>query len=115
MTMESKLILQSTDNPVSSVQVSLLTTDGFVLGRSDSRSSFIPDIDLADFKALEKGVSRRHAVIIHYQENPHILDLSSINGTFLNGKRLKPDNPYMISSGDQLGLGDLILTISLEQ
>lgn len=113
--MESKLILQSPDASLSSVEVSLLPLDGFVLGRSDSRSSFIPDIDLADFKALEKGVSRRHAVIIHYQEKPHILDLNSINGTFLNGKRLKPDNPYMISTGDQLGLGDLLLNIVLEQ
>ncbi len=112
--MESKLVLQSIDANPSSVQVSLLTTDGFVLGRSDSRSSFIPDIDLADFKALEKGVSRRHAVIVHYQEKPHILDLNSINGTFLNGKRLKPDNPYMITSGDQLGLGDLLLSVAFE-
>ncbi len=112
--MDSKLVLQSTDSTSSSVQVSLLTTDGFVLGRSDSRSSFVPDIDLADFKALEKGVSRRHAVIVRYQEQPHILDLNSINGTFLNGKRLKPDNPYMLTSGDQLGLGDLLLTLSLE-
>ena len=113
--MESKLILQSSDNALSSVEISLVTTDGFVLGRSDTRSSFIPDIDLADFKALEKGVSRRHAAIVRYQEKPHILDLNSINGTFLNGKRLKPDNPYMLTSGDQLGLGDLLLTISLEQ
>jgi len=112
--MESKLVLQSIEGNPSSVQVSLLTTDGFVLGRSDSRSSFIPDIDLADFKALEKGVSRRHAVIVHYQEKPHILDLNSINGTFLNGKRLKPDNPYMITSGDQLGLGDLLLSVAIE-
>jgi pSer/pThr/pTyr-binding forkhead associated (FHA) protein len=112
--MDSKLILQSTDSAPTSVQVSLLTTDGFVLGRSDSRSSFIPDIDLADFKALEKGVSRRHAVIIRYQDKPHILDLNSINGTFLNSKRLKPDTPYMITSGDQLGLGDLLLSLILE-
>jgi pSer/pThr/pTyr-binding forkhead associated (FHA) protein len=112
--MESKLVLQSTDATLSSLQISLLTTDGFVLGRSDTRSSFIPDIDLADFKALEKGVSRRHAVIIHYQDKPHILDLNSINGTFLNGKRLKPDNPYMLTSGDQLGLGDLLLNVALE-
>ena len=113
--MDSKLVLQSTENTSAPVQVSLATTDGFVLGRSDSRSSFVPDIDLAEYKALEKGVSRRHAVIIRYQDKPHILDLNSINGTFLNGKRLKPDNPYMITSGDQLGLGDLVLTVAIEQ
>lgn len=113
--MENKLTLQSTEPSALSIQVSLMTTDGFVLGRSDSRSSFVPDIDLADFKALEKGVSRRHAVIVRYQAKPHILDLNSINGTFLNGKRLKPDNPYMLTSGDKLGLGDLLLNIILEE
>lgn len=113
--MNSKLVLRSTENSPTSVQVSLLNNDGFVLGRSDSRSSFVPDIDLAEFKALEKGVSRRHAVFIRYQGKINILDLSSINGTFLNGKRLKPEIPYSVSSGDQLGLGDLLLSLSLEQ
>lgn len=113
--MESRLVLQTLDNTLQSVQVSLLTTDGFVIGRSDSRSSFIPDIDLADFKALEKGVSRRHAALVRYQEKLHLIDLASINGTFLNSKRLKPDIPYMLTSGDQLGFGDLLLSLSLEQ
>ncbi len=112
--MDSSLTLQVSDNSVQSVKVSLATTDGFVLGRSDSRSSFIPDIDLAEFKALDKGVSRRHAVFVRYQDKIHILDLSSINGTFLNGKRLKPDTPYLVNSGDELGLGDLVLLLSLE-
>jgi len=113
--MESRLVLQALDNTTQSVQVSLLTTDGFVFGRSDSRSSFIPDIDLADFKALEKGVSRRHAALVRYQEKLHLIDLASINGTFLNSKRLKPDIPYMLTSGDQVGFGDLLLSLSIEQ
>ena len=113
--MENKLVLQSSDSSISSVQILLQTTDGFVIGRSDRRSSFIPDIDLADFKALEKGVSRRHAVFVRYQDKIHILDINSINGTFLNGKRLKPDIPYMITTGDQLGFGDLLLSVTFEQ
>ncbi len=113
--MESRLVLQASDNTLQSVQVSLLTTDGFVVGRSDSRSSFVPDIDLAEFKALEKGVSRRHAALVRYQEKLHVVDLASINGTFLNSKRLKPDIPYMLTSGDQLGFGDLLLSLSIEQ
>ena len=112
--MENTLLLQAIDSTSQSVQVSLLTTDGFVVGRSDSRSSFVPDIDLADFKALEKGVSRRHAALVRYQEKLHLVDLASINGTFINSKRLKPDIPYMLSSGDQVGFGDLLLSLSLE-
>lgn len=112
--MESRLVLQTLDTTPQSVQISLLTTDGFVFGRSDNRSSFVPDIDLAEFKALEKGVSRRHAALLRYQDRIHILDLASINGTFLNGKRLKPDIPYALTSGDQIGFGDLLLSIALE-
>lgn len=85
-----------------------------VLGRSDSRSSYIPDIDLAEMKALEKGVSRRHAAFVHMEEKLCILDLGSINGTFLNGTRLKADTPYQLSAGDQLGLGDLVVTLSVK-
>ena len=113
MGLNSSLTLKSNDNSLQSVSVSLTTTDGFVLGRSDSRSSFIPDIDLAEFKALDKGVSRRHAVFVRFQDKLHVLDLSSINGTFINGKRLKPEIPYLINSGDELGLGDLILSLSI--
>lgn len=112
--MDSSLILQLSDNPAQSLKVPLSNTDGYVLGRSDSRSSFIPDIDLAEFKALDKGVSRRHAVFVRYQSKLHILDLGSINGSFINGKRLKPDIPYMVNSGDELGLGDLVFLLSLE-
>ncbi|MBL8117922.1 MAG: FHA domain-containing protein [Anaerolineae bacterium] len=112
--MDEKLVIRLNDASGQDVEIPLAGTDGYVLGRSDSRSSYIPDIDLAHFKALEKGVSRRHAAFVRYQQKLHILDLSSVNGTFLNGKRLKPDVPHMINSGDQLGLGDLVLTLSLE-
>lgn len=113
--MDSRLTLRSTENVANTVQISLSNSDGFVLGRSDSRSSYVPDIDLANFSALEKGVSRRHAVFIRNQGKINILDLTSINGTFLNGKRLKPEVPYPIATGDNLGLGDLLFQVSLEQ
>ena len=112
--MNSSLVLQLSDNLTQMLKIPLSNTDGYVLGRSDSRSSFIPDIDLAEFKALDKGVSRRHAVFVRYQSKLHILDLGSINGSFINGKRLKPDIPYLINSGDELGLGDLVFLLSLE-
>jgi pSer/pThr/pTyr-binding forkhead associated (FHA) protein len=94
------------------VQLDLSGTEGFVLGRSDSKSSYLPDIDLASFRALDKGVSRRHAAFVRYQGNLHIVDLSSVNGTFLNGNRLTPEMPYPINAGDRLVLGELAVTLS---
>src|SRR6185503_17712895 len=94
------------------LHVDLSGTEGFVLGRSDSKSSYIPDVDLASFRALDKGVSRRHAAFVRYQGKLHIVDLSSVNGTFLNGSRLTPEMPYPLNAGDRLTLGELALVLS---
>lgn len=96
------------------LHVSAPRTEAYVLGRSDSKSSYVPDIDLAEFGARERGVSRRHAVLVRYQDMVHIVDLSSANGTFLNGTRLTADVPYALSSNDQINLGNLTLVVVQE-
>ncbi|MBI5666694.1 MAG: FHA domain-containing protein [Chloroflexi bacterium] len=93
------------------LEVDISTPEGYIIGRSDSKSSYIPDIDLAAFHALEKGVSRRHAALVRYQGQLHLLDLSSVNGTFLNGERLASEVPYPLSPGDAILLGNLNLLI----
>ncbi len=111
-----KLIIQALNltSPLN-LEVELSASEGFVLGRSDVRSTYVPDIDLATFRALEKGVSRRHAAFVHYQGKLHVIDLSSVNGTFLNGKKLKPELPYIVNDGDHLGLGDLALRLKVAE
>lgn len=95
-----------------SLEVDISTPEGYIIGRSDSKSSYRPDIDLAAFHALEKGVSRRHAALVRYQGRIHVLDLSSVNGTFLNGERLASEVPYPLSPGDTILLGNLNLLIT---
>lgn len=85
--------------------------EGYILGRTDASSSYVPDINLADFHALENGVSRRHAALIRYRGRVHIVDLSSVNGTFLNGERLQSDRPYPLRPGDTLRLGTLNMSL----
>jgi len=85
--------------------------EGYILGRSDSRSPYLPDIDLSTYDALEKGVSRRHAVLINYRNMIHIMDLGSVNGTLLNEERLQPDKPYPVQEGDTVSLGSLKLVL----
>lgn len=114
--LEGTLHLQVVGGAIQSVPVNLAGTDGYIIGRSDSRSTFIPDIDLAEYKALEKGVSRRHAVFLRRHDRLVLLDLGSVNGTFLNSRRLKPDEPYALNIGDKLGFGDLtVLVAEIEQ
>lgn len=86
--------------------------EGYVLGRSDSGSQYLPDVDLAPFGAQEKGISRRHAVLVHHHGEVHIVDLGSMNGTFLNGRRLSPRTAYVLKDGDQFSLANLDLIIS---
>jgi pSer/pThr/pTyr-binding forkhead associated (FHA) protein len=85
--------------------------EGYTLGRSDSESEYLPDIDLSKFGGRELGVSRRHAALVRYNDAVHVLDLSSVNGTFLNGTRLLADTPYLVQFGDSVKLGNLTLTI----
>ncbi|MBZ0304210.1 MAG: FHA domain-containing protein [Anaerolineae bacterium] len=93
------------------MQMAAPGVEGYVLGRTDAASSYMPDVNLADFRALEHGVSRRHAALVRYRGRVHIVDLSSVNGTFLNGERLQPDKPYPLRPGDILRLGTLNMSL----
>lgn len=86
--------------------------EGYILGRSDSNSSYEPDIDLMVHGAQERGVSRRHAALVRHRGLVHVVDLDSVNGTFLNSKRLSPHIPYPLNPGDRLSLANLEITIS---
>jgi pSer/pThr/pTyr-binding forkhead associated (FHA) protein len=90
-------------------------SEGFIIGRTDETSEYKPDIDLARHGAREQGVSRRHAALVRYRGNIHILDLNSVNGTFLNGKRLLPETPYPLNYGDHLKVGNIILGVAPTQ
>jgi len=83
------------------------------MGRLDPASDVFPEIDLTKDNGLEKGVSRRHARILKREGTVVVEDLGSINGTFINGKRLAPYLPEVLHQGDQLQLGKLLIEIEL--
>jgi pSer/pThr/pTyr-binding forkhead associated (FHA) protein len=91
------------------IEIDVTGHEGYVIGRSDSKSSYLPDIDLASYQGLEKGVSRRHAALVRYAGRLHLVDLNSVNGSFINGERLVSDVPYPINRGDEILLGSLTL------
>lgn len=86
-------------------------TEGYIIGRTDEASDYLPDVDLAQHGGRENGVSRRHAALVHYRGAIHVVDLNSVNGTFLNGKRLLPEIPYAMNVGDALKLGNINLAV----
>ena len=81
------------------------------LGRYDPQREQQPDIDFGPYGALENGVSNLHSMIEHSDSGVKIKDMGSTNGTYVNGRRLTPDNFYILQNGDELRLGKLQLVI----
>jgi pSer/pThr/pTyr-binding forkhead associated (FHA) protein len=70
-----------------------------------------PSVDLLNYGAAEKGVSRQHAMIMLTRGSYFLQDLGSTNGTWLNGNRLLPYRAHELNPGDQIRLGQLKLHI----
>lgn len=84
------------------------------LGRLDPATATFPDIDLEAYDhALEKGVSRRHAKVTRRGSELFLEDLGSVNGTLLNGKRLTPYLPHVLTDEDEIRVGRLLMRIHL--
>jgi hypothetical protein len=86
-------------------------TKAIHLGRLEPASDIFPEIDLSEDGGSGKGVSRRHARILKRGGTVMVEDLGSINGTFVNGRRLAPYQAEALHDGDQLQLGKLLIEI----
>lgn len=75
-----------------------------VLGRNSATKNIQNDVDLSEFD-IKKIVSRRHAMV-QYQRGEFLLyDLNSRNGTFVNGSRISPREPFKLRPGDIVEFG----------
>ena len=98
----------------SSTPIKLRIEDRITVGRVvQGDVSKRPDVDLNSYDAESLGVSRQHSAIMPEGERLSVLDLQSNNGTFLNGVRLKPNEPHRLVNHDQLILGKLRLDVSI--
>lgn len=77
------------------------------VGRRDTSSGHVPEVDLYDFAGYFLGVSRQHAVLQRTDELLMLQDLGSHNGTFINGKRLASYEIHPVNAGDSIQLGNL--------
>jgi hypothetical protein len=88
-----------------------LDSDGdFVIGRRVTTTSE-GLLDLAPWGGYNLGLSRRHAVIRRTKHGYDVLDLGSVNGTWLNDERLVPHKSYRLVSGSHLRLGRMRLLV----
>jgi len=95
------------------MEIPLPLTRKVVLGRFDPGRKKGPDIDLAAHQAYERGVSRQHAILYQSGNQFYVEDLSSRNGTFVNGQRLEPFQAHPVDHGDEIRLGTLPLVLLL--
>jgi pSer/pThr/pTyr-binding forkhead associated (FHA) protein len=94
----------------------LHVTDQVILGRQNKNSKptqmLHPLVDLAPYSAQERGVSRMHALLQHKAGVFLVQDLSSSNGTRINGELLPPHLPLALNSGDRLSLSRLQMLVA---
>jgi predicted component of type VI protein secretion system len=98
--MKARIIVTKTTDPMYREEVAL--SEGIItIGRLQENV-----LHLADPK---RAVSKRHARIERAEDDFHIVDLKSVNRTFLNGVPLEPGKPYALKDGDSLRIADFVL------
>src|SRR5438105_2840410 len=65
-----------------------------------------------DLRILSSQVSRRHCLISVHDGYVSVEDLDSVNGTFVNGKRVT--GRAVLRPGDHLGIGALRFVVEYE-
>ena len=70
----------------------------FVLGKSQNQADFC----ITD----NQTVSRRHAVLFENHGSWYVDDLNSLNGTFLNGRKITAGQAAAVRDGDEIRLSD---------
>jgi CRP-like cAMP-binding protein len=82
-----------------------------LVGRADPVTGIIPDVDLSD-EENGRSVSRRHARLIFKDGLFHLAEeVGALNGTCVNGRRIRPGVLTPVQNGDQLLFGMIPLQI----
>ncbi len=76
-----------------------LTQNTMLIGRDPSAAICVSD----------QGISRRHAQIIQESGTIFLVDLGSSNGSFINNRRLSPNEKVALAKEDMIKLGTTIL------
>jgi pSer/pThr/pTyr-binding forkhead associated (FHA) protein len=94
--------------------VSIPLRERIVVGRLGQQPDSVqPDLDFTPFGALEKGVSRLHALFTYQDEVLYIEDLESSNGTRINGYQISSHRDYRLRNGDELEFGSLRVVVKV--
>jgi pSer/pThr/pTyr-binding forkhead associated (FHA) protein len=104
---EGRMFLATIDGS----SLELPAKDDVIIGREDPISEVFPDLDLTGYGGMEKGVSRKHAVMHRSNDGYTVEDMGSTNGTYVNKKRIQPNSPQRVTPGDEIRFGKLVLSL----
>ena len=86
-------------------QIQLPAKPEIWVGRRDTASNFMPEVDLTDIDT-QRSLSRRHAQILRRDGRLFVVESPDArNGTFVNGQRLGKGREAELSDGDRLRFG----------
>jgi hypothetical protein len=71
------------------------------------------DLNLTEYGAKDKGVSRVHASIKPTNQKLYLIDKGSTNGTHIGTKRLAKNVPHEINDRDVIAFGNLFFMVRL--
>lgn len=86
-----------------------------IIGRTAPDSVIVPDVDLTHHNAQGSGVSRVHATLKRQDNNITLIDMGSMNHTYLNGERIFPQEVRILRDGDELRLGRLVMRVAFQK
>ena len=85
------------------------------VGRVDPVTGIRPDVDLTTLDT-QRSVSRRHAKIVRLGSEFEVVeDIGTMNGTFVNGRRIATGHPIPLRDGDKVRFGLVDLTFRVTQ
>jgi len=89
----------------SGAELPLPQQEEITVGREDPSSGIFPDIDLTPYGGEDGGVSRRHARLLHMNNDYFVEDLQSTNYTKVDGQRLPARVREKLEDGARLDFG----------
>lgn len=85
------------------------------IGRIDPVTGIRPDVDLTNLDT-QRSVSRRHAKIVRAGTEFKIVEeIGTMNGTFVNGRRIPTGSPVGIKDSDRIRCGLVDMTFRVTQ
>ncbi|MGD9853119.1 MAG: type VI secretion system-associated FHA domain protein [Nitrospirales bacterium] len=99
--MPFKLLIQAANNTGNLIPAKQEWEEEVIIGRGEASGLRLPD--------QRKVISSRHAKISRQGNDYVLVDIGSINGTFLNGTRIQVGAPLPLAAHDQIGIGTYVL------